>query len=875
MKNLILKNRFCYAIVAALSIVAMTGCSDDNELWDEPEASGPVTIVAQSVDMIEPFSMPEVLSRANDPKNEAEKKINTLHLFFFDKDGQFIKSNADNFKPYIPNVKNFMFVVKDEAYKTMTDVTIVAIANINGTDNESANYFNTAYPDGTVITAGGEIEDGTRINPGETRNPNPCTITSLADLQKWVYAPKLRTAEGTDITQLPKAGMLMIGMLKGVDLSKASGNTVIPMKALMARVDIRVTLDPNQESTDGRLPQLTIKEYGVMNMPTTVPYTMPDTVAEKSTPVLGKGELEKEVKVTLENPIVINKNTHDQDVFTYYTYENIQYPDKGALRADGTPAYKDDVLTFPEGVTTDKEKQRWKPTIAYKDRASAMVLRGSYITHQGLTYEAEFKVFMGQNTIDDFKVKRNHKYVNNITIHGLDYVRNSDDNTYTFDGRVNVKTDNPVYLAIVNERKVDAHASVRPMDVWFLLRENADGTLNEDVDWESEVELTIEDANTSAKWIRMEVIPREEMRILENNKEKFIAGRGARDYFTTDLISKLDMENGMSDTNHQCGWHVTIDGKRDKSRSRVYFYIDENVAPNAQGEILDRIAKVKIVYRRKKNEVLMEPERVRTLEIEQRGLKKITYSHPNGGTIDNTYMEYYEEYLEHYDPLDQHTMPGEVYEGMPWGKEGTRYDRVQTGTSPILGLPVYDNYSGELVNYIRRSLDYVYDHGLEATQWVLFRRGGIDDYVSMSTVKLYNDDHPVTAFHYCYGKNKRNADGTVPSPKNDNYQNIDNGGWYLPGIRELERALTEYYLTFPDFRGNFYWSASAAQNLDDENDGAKRARATKAIVDGSSVSYAESGGDNSTNDYPGTNNDKGRAKRSENLRVRAFYKLPK
>jgi len=859
MKNLILKNRFCYAIVAALSIVAMTGCSDDNELWDEPEASGPVTIVAQSVDMIEPFSMPEVLSRANDPKNEAEKKINTLHLFFFDKDGQFIKSNADNFKPYIPNVKNFMFVVKDEAYKTMTDVTIVAIANINGTDNESANYFNTAYPDGTVITAGGEIEDGTRINPGETRNPNPCTITSLADLQKWVYAPKLRTAEGTDITQLPKAGMPMIGMLKGVDLSKASGNTIIPMKALMARVDIRVTLDTNQESTDGRLPQLTIKEYGVMNMPTTVPYTMPDTVAKKSTPVLGKGELEKEVKVTLENPIVINKNTHDQDVFTYYTYENIQYPDKGALRADGTPAYKDDVLTFPEVVTTDKEKQRWKPTIAYKDRASAMVLRGSYITHQGLTYEAEFKVFMGQNTIDDFKVKRNHKYVNNITIHGLDYVRNSDDNTYTFDGRVNVKTDNPVYLAIVNERKVDAHASVRPMDVWFLLRENADGTLNENVDWESEVELTIEDANTSAKWIRMEVIPREEMRILENNKEKFIAGRGARDYFTTDLISKLDMENGMSETNHQCGWHVTIDGKRDKSRSRVYFYIDENVTPNAQGEILDRIAKVKIVYRKRESEngpILDERERI--LEIEQRGLKKITYSHPSGGTIDDTYMEYYEEYLEHYDPLDQHTMPGELYKGMPWGIEGKNYH--QSGWSRLINS------------------DEVYDDGLQATQFVIYTRGTNPDseYIPMSTVKLYNDNPPSTAFHYCYGKNKRNADGSVPSPKNNSYQNIDNGGWYLPGIRELERALTEHYLIFPDFKGNFYWSASAAKNVVLNSYGARnRARATKIIINGTDVDYAESGSENRDDDYTGPDGIKGRAERKEYFRVRAFYKLPR
>lgn len=853
MKNLILKNRFCYAIVAALSIVAMTGCSDDNELWDEPEASGPVTIVAQSVDMIEPFSMPEVLSRANDPKNEAEKKINTLHLFFFDKDGQFIKSNADNFKPYIPNVKNFMFVVKDEAYKTMTDVTIVAIANINGTDNESANYFNTSYPgpDGSVITTGGEIENGTRINPGETRNPNPCTITSLADLQKWVYAPKLRTAEGTDITQLPKAGMPMIGMLKGVDLSKASGNTIIPMKALMARVDIRVTLDPNQESTDGRLPQLTIKEYGVMNMPTTVPYTMPDTVAEKSTPVLGKGELEKEVKVTLENPIVINKNTHDQDVFTYYTYENIQYPDKGALRADGTPAYKDEVLTFPEGVTTDKEKQRWKPTIAYKDRASAMVLRGSYITHQGLTYEAEFKVFMGQNTIDDFKVKRNHKYVNNITIHGLDYVRNSDDNTYTFDGRVNVITDNPVYLAIVNERKVDAHASVRPMDVWFLLREpSKSGEPLKKVDWYSEVEVSIVDPDKCG-WVRMELVPRSVM-----EKAGFKAGTGARNYFTTDLVTNTLAGNDR----------VIIRADKDnnnlnyeQSRSRVYFYIDENVTPNAQGEILDRIAKVKIVYRKRESEngPILD-ERIRTLEIEQRGLKKITYSHPSGGTIDNTYMEYYEEYLEHYDPLDQHTMPGEVYKGMPWGIEGKIY--YQSGWSRLINS------------------DEVYDDGLQATQFVIYTRGRNpdSDYIPMSTVRLYNDNPPSTAFHYCYGKNKRNADGSVPSPKYYSYQNIDNGGWYLPGIRELERALTEHYLTFPDFKGNFYWSASAAKNVvRDTYEAGKRARATKIIINGTKVNYAESGSEDDADNYTGPDGIKGRAERKEYFRVRAFYRLPK
>lgn len=179
----------------------------------------------------------------------------------------------------------------------------------------------------------------------------------------------------------------------------------------------------------------------------------------------------------------------------------------------------------------------------------------------------------------------------------------------------------------------------------------------------------------------------------------------------------------------------------------------------------------------------------------------------------------------------------------------------------FLGFPVYDTYSG---------FDDVYDEGLQATQWVIVKRSGTEGYVSMSTVKLYNDAPPVTAFHYCYGKNKRKADGTVDGASA--YNDESRGGWYLPGIRELERALTEYYLTFSDFKGNFYWSSSAAQSVITATD---RARATKAIVDGSSVRYAESGGSTDANNYLGTGNDKGRAKRSENLRVRAFYKLPK
>lgn len=837
-------------LTAALFTAVAAACSDDSFLTDGPSSGKTVTITAQCADMIEPFSMPETMTRANEPKTEAEKKINTLHIFFFNSEGNFVESTYDNFKPYVTQ-KNFMFVVKEDAYKELTGITIVALANINGCDDENGNKFLTAWS-----------EDG-KIPTGD-RNGEPYRIKDLQDLKDWVYAPKLRTDEGTDITQLPKAGMPMIGILENVSLNQTSGNLIIPMKALMARVDINVTLNPNQESIDGRFPQITIKEFGVMNMPSTVPFSMPDTLKMNDTDVT---KLEKEVKVTLEKPLTINKNTTGQIPFTYYTYENIQYPDKDAQRPGGGYAYVDGKLTFPEGVDKPEEKQRWKPTIAKKERTSALVLRGTYITHQELVYDAEFKIFLGQNPIDDFKVKRNYKYTNNITIKGLDYVRNSDDNAYTFDGRVNVRTDNPVYLAIVNERKVDAHASVRPMDVWFLLREpegNNDEPLA--VDWYSEVTVSIDNPEKN-NWIRMEMVPRKDM--IANGWK---AGTGARDYFTTDLVTNT-LKDNTSFTIRAPHKDTPDKDSYERSRSRIYFYIDENVTPvNSAGDIPDRTAVINIHYRRYDHEggTLLD-ERIRTLEIEQRGLLKVTVTHPSSSTtLQDTYIEQYEEYLEHYDPLDKHNMPGEVYEGMIWGEEGKRYDRYQfknTTNIPLIG-PVTTTETKNFNNF-----NEVYDNGLQATQWILFEREKDDvnegEYIPMTTVKIYNSKQPSTAFHYCYGKNKRNEDGSVPSPQGDNYQNISNGGWYLPGIRELERALTQYYVSFDDFRGKFYWSASQAKGSN-----TSRARATKAIVNGSKVEYAESGSVNDKDNYTNSIGDKGKALRTELFRVRAFYRLP-
>ena len=134
------------------------------------------------------------------------------------------------------------------------------------------------------------------------------------------------------------------------------------------------------------------------------------------------------------------------------------------------------------------------------------------------------------------------------------------------------------------------------------------------------------------------------------------------------------------------------------------------------------------------------------------------------------------------------------------------------------------------------------------TRWAVNR-----DQEGLKNVRLYNDNAPATAFHYCIGKNKRNADGLV-----DLTENVNKDGWYMPGIRELERALVQYYILFPEFRGNLYWSASAA------SDPARYrySRATRVDIVNGETRYVNSA----------SSGDPGYQLRTAPLRIRAFYK---
>ena len=84
------------------------------------------------------------------------------------------------------------------------------------------------------------------------------------------------------------------------------------------------------------------------------------------------------------------------------------------------------------------------------------------------------------------------------------------------------------------------------------------------------------------------------------------------------------------------GKRVTVDNSRD----RVYFYIDENLSTTE-----NRRVTVTLIYKENGKEIKRHTE-----VLEQVHLLPVNMR--DGGTL---YMEQYEEYLDHYDPLDEYS----------------------------------------------------------------------------------------------------------------------------------------------------------------------------------------------------------------------------
>lgn len=791
------KSIYPYFLIAFL--FGLTSCLQDNEFYpSQQEQSNYLTLTLQS-DRLLPQ---QVATRAADPKGDLEKKINYLHIFFFGADGNYLDNYEQNGK--------VRFIAYQETSESMVKVDKAAVKEVD--NNGVVQVYALANMNGYGLFDEKDQYNRPILEGGSSH---------LDALKKKVL--EYSNLEATKL-QIPASGMPMLGNVS-IDFNddNLEKGITLGLSALMARVDFSIKLDA--KLTNGNLPMLYLQSYTVGNVPNKVQLLPNVNTTDMTT--MGANT------VTINNhALIYNKN--GEISFTFYMFENLQGKVNG--------------YSYPGG-TTASDYPRYKPLLAGDRPAAYVDLNTVYTTYDGIDNTVIYRLYLGSNHTNCFDVKRNHQYKNDITIKGVTKNTEAGEEYFTYDARVTVDNSD-YYVSILNEKALDAHFNVLPMDVYFL-GEKQGRKLQISLDNNTNVSYSDNDGDGTASdaggpWIRMEKIPAENMRNgdlpngfgVHESVGPYKPNHGIRKFFTEDLVT--------STLNTEAGKNIVVESSRD----RIYFYIDENLGDTERSGT--------IILNYYEGEVLKKTDH---LNIKQLPLLKVTISSDGKaeGYTDGTknpyttiWMEQIEEYLESYDPLDTYTS-NNMFEGLPWGFKGTE----MLGFTSTYGNKITVNgtsytISGCNSNYY---MGYVYTS-------VLMQIGNLGN---NSTNSLTLAAKPSNAAQYCYHRNKRLSGGKV---ENNNAASIKDGifsdyyqlnygnitaKWFLPGIRQMEVALKGYYNKFSEFQGNFYWSSASGKNGDEENN----ARATKI---GENGVYVESSGSN-----PGA-----KSRDDYSVRIRAF-----
>ena len=741
-----------WTLLLSFAMGMFTSCLQDEELVQSSIITNreQVALTIQSDRLL-----PQVVkSRASDTKNNAETDINYLYLFFFGQDGNYLANVTDRF----------------ESFKATSDLTVkIDKEAVQGVDNDEpvqvyvlANMHMYGLFDGEKDAYGRPILNGSGSS------------TDLKVLESKLL--KINDLQSLKM-QIPEGGMPM-AKLQEIDFTDPDLEKGVPvaLSALMARVDFNIQLQVDH--SNGDYPTYYLEQYIVGNAPKGIHI---HESASDATIVTEQGVGGKE-NVSVRNQKLIYNNNGEIS-FSFYMFQNIQYP-----------------KVAPSGVVY-QETQKFKPVIA-PDNAAYVDLKGIYTTEDEIQYYVTHRLYLGANHTNDFTIKSNYQYKNDIVIKGLTTHNNPNGGDkvdyFTLDTRVNIDEDSQFYISILNEKKLDAHFAVVPMDVYFLGQYKTSGskmvvTLGDDTnscfydsDGDGDVEL-----DPDEPWIRMEKVPAANMAncslptgMTENTHVKksgsYQPYHGIRKFFTEDLVTSTLKNDGKS---------ITIDASRD----RIYFYVDENLGDS------ERTGTVTLQFYA--NGVISgSPTRTEVIEFKQLPLKEVNVI----GEVNQTlWMEQIEEYLYSNDPLESYSVSN-VFVRLKWGFEGVEIKKLQD----LKADEPYNNYY----------------NGREYT--ALLMSSYTDKAPSMGDLTLALK--PECAAQYCYNRNKRiDTNGTVDDNPitykaaswtnwTEKWEVNDKltSKWFLPGITQMEDAIEQYYNTFPEFQNNFYWSSAAGKKTE-------------------------------------------------------------
>ena len=641
------------------------------------------------------------------------------------------------------------------------------------------------------------------------------------------YFKERAVATSTDIENVPEDGFPMMGSLGGDGIKTfilkptAGGNNVdglptingtptdnleIPLRSMYAKFSFTIAVKPDQEIVGNKAPRFDLLGYTVSNLPTNVDS---DEATNDDNAVIASSD-----EYSFSGKYAQGATTA---TFDFYLPERYLSPNKAI--DDVLPdelkkgTYGRDVDADQNGYRDEDEKyhQRYKNKMVDGKAATYITFYGKYTDHQGHTYDVNYNIYLGGNNCDNFDIIRNTHYNNSITIRGISTSNDQATNTdgIAIDWRVDVERSTPLVINLRRESLLDAHFEVRPLRLRLVGENIPTGT-------SATVTILNEDGTSTnvPSWIRLETSGSSANHITSG------VSTGKRKYFTTDLVTNTLAANTS----------ITVNNLNDQNQT-LWIYVDENT------DTKSRAAIVRISY-----------DGVDTdFKIVQNGLYSVV-----GADSGNTYyIEQYEEYLYNYDAEDSY---GQTHdEGMSWGLPNVQLSNEHRSFTNDTNNSSWNNY---LNNNILPTYDfYIAKHdgtfAADAGATMVHSYAGqhfTEDIVKKSNNGVSNltmDQQPSSAVEYCYNRNKRNSDGSIPKIL-----------WYLPSADELEDFIVPAYSSFEEFQDNYYWTSQPAyiRNVYYYEDGSNTfpfivyddnpeyARATKVVAKGNDVyEYALSG----------------------------------
>ncbi len=633
-------------------------------------------------------------------------------------------------------------------------------------------------------------------------------------------------------------GLPMYGESEAIDLgpgSDLSGNVLeIPLTCLFSKVTFNIIVVPDQRSD--KVQSFDLSSWEVENVPKNVCIAY-DDAGESKNARLAKNT--KKTFYTVDNNVdpveqILSDNVKWSEVAPTSMMCFSMYVPEHRVTPSLTPEY-------PTTITADA-KQMWKPAyVGEDDEPLKVTIHGTYSDHRGLDKDVHYTIYPGLNNYDNFEIERNCEYVNNITIKGVTNSMWAEEESVSFDLRVDM-SQTSYRFQIERETLLDSHWEIRPMRV--VLDPRTDPQYFEG----SHIEIELmDDGDGLPGWIRFEMPSDSD---ISSNAGTYCqtGGRtdlayGKRRYFTSDLLTNtLNNTSKASTSNALIKFGVDFpsnSGATNGYEHTIWAYIDENTTiPDSPGSST-RQAHVQCRF-------YLKDQSGDNYEVKedyyfiQRGLHRIDY----GGRAYG--IEYFEEYLYNFDAKEGY---GATTDGMAWGLNGVQ---LSTEENAIFCEGILSDEAA--TNAVRTAFPNAkYDFYINAEE----AAGGHLSYFPYSGQKftkkivseagigaLATNEQPSSAVEYCLNKNRRSDSGGTVAQADIK--------WYLPAIDEIEAVCSGGYSDFEVFQNKYYWSSQPAFHVYDMTysslgstsghffmDNTSNARATKVDDAGKTVGSGE------------------------------------